>query len=190
MQNLVRNVCNMWQCLKQTTVDITVCCLTVFISLSLIDTLVRRAGMRHPQPPLVPQNLKELPTKPIQQLNKRIIQQCQTSIHQSKKPTQQLQKTDTAAQNTDTAAHKTDKTNSSLYLWELPGVLGSPVPPGTPKPLTPNHRVLSALPMYCPVRILFDCCCRLLSAKLLAVFCPSLADTGNTSRKLTRIAVK
>ena len=73
MQNLVRNVCNMWQCLKQTTVDITVCCLTVFISLSLIDTLVRRAGMRHPQPPpLVPQNLKELPTKPIQQLNKRI----------------------------------------------------------------------------------------------------------------------
>jgi len=72
MQNLERNVCNMWQCLKQTTVDITVCCLTVFISLSLIDTLVRRAGMRHPQPPLVPQNLKELPTKPIQQLNKRI----------------------------------------------------------------------------------------------------------------------
>ena len=48
MQNLVRNVCKMWQCLKQTTVDITVCCLTVFISLSLIDTLVRQAGMRHP----------------------------------------------------------------------------------------------------------------------------------------------
>ena len=62
MQNLIRNVCNMWQCLKQTTVDITVCCLTVFISLSLIDTLVRRAGMRHPQPPwYIPQNLKELP---------------------------------------------------------------------------------------------------------------------------------
>ena len=72
MQNLVRNVCNMWQCLKQTTVDLTVCCLTVFISLSLIDTLVRRAGMRHPQPPLVPQNLKELPTTPIQQLKNPI----------------------------------------------------------------------------------------------------------------------
>ena len=181
----------MWQCLKQTTVDITVCCLTVFISLSLIDTLVRRAGMRHPQPPLVYTPKPERAAKKNRyNSSTKGLQQCQTSIHQSKKPTQQLQKTDTAAQNTDTAAHKTDKTNSSLYLWELPGVLGSPVPPGTPKPLTPNHRVLSALPMYCPVRILFDCCCRLLSAKLLAVFCPSLADTGKTSRKLTRIAVK
>ena len=65
---------------------------------------------------------------------------------------EQLQKTDTAAKKAytaanknryisseiDMAAQKTDtaitKTNSGLFSWEPPGVLGSPGPPGTQKP--------------------------------------------------------
>ena len=57
--------------------------------------------------PLVPQNLKELPTTPIQQL-KNPITAFTTVDTAAEKADAAARKTDTAAQTTDTAAPKND----------------------------------------------------------------------------------
>ena len=54
--------------------------------------------------PVVPQNLKELPTTPIQQL-KNPITACTKVDTAAEKADAAAQKTDAAAQKTDTAAH-------------------------------------------------------------------------------------
>ena len=56
--------------------------------------------------PVVPQNLKELPTTPIQQLKNPITAYTKVDTADEKADAA-AQKTDTAAQKTDTAAQKT-----------------------------------------------------------------------------------